>query len=392
MEIKDPSAAEAKQQQDITLTGGGTGLDPIDKMVEEAALQESEEERRSREMRDELMQYVVYAETEFPPEENLLEIDHVGCFALKDLVGVKAKQKAGKTTMIGILIAALLCGQWNKVKRAINRPAKILYVDTEQKERDTNRLNHKVLRMANLPIQEVEGLHFVNLRKLTTQECREIVPRFIEVLRPDIVFLDGIVDLVSDFNSVEESQAVVRQHLMLAESFNCCIVEVLHVNKARDDNNMRGHLGTILSQKASNVFECQKDKNMNIVTVSCDDYRNAPVPSWSFSFDSYGYPLCADDVVAQMESDKQLEKERKNVLRKQQEDERRIAAVRKAYGLQKEYVRKDLKIFLMSELSLGETATSEYIRSLIESGTLAPDGFNGMLVFNSSEGIINPAE
>ncbi len=380
MEIKDPSAAEAKQQQDVTPAGGGNVNDSIDKMVEEAVFAESEDERRRREMADELMQYVVKATAEFPPEENLLEIAHVGCFALKDLVAIKAKQKMGKTTMIGILIAALIGGQWNKVKRAVNRSVKILYVDTEQKERDTNRLNLKVLRMADRPVGEVDGLHFVNLRKLTTQECREIVPRFIEALRPDIVFLDGIVDLVGDFNGVEESQTLVRQHLMLAERFNCCIVEVLHVNKARDDNNMRGHLGTILSQKASNVFECQKDKDMNIVTVSCDDYRNAPVPAWSFAFDEHGNPLCADDVVEQMAADKQAEKERKSGLKKQQEDERRMAAVRKAFAQKGQYVRKDLKQFLMSELDRGDSTIDELIRKLIAEGVLAPTGYNGSLV------------
>jgi hypothetical protein len=384
-DYQDPSAEEAKLQKDITLMGGGTELDPIDKMVEEAALQESEEERRGREIRAELMEYVVHAETEFPPEKNLLEIDKVGCFALKDLVGVKAKQKAGKTTMIGILIAAMLCGQWNKVKRAVNRKVKILYVDTEQKERDTNRLNHKVLRMAGLPIQDVDDLRFVNLRKLTTEECREILPRFIDAFRPDIVFVDGIVDLVGDFNSVEESQAVVRQHLMLAETYNCCIVEVLHTNKQKEDSNMRGHLGTILSQKASNVFKCEKEPITNIVTVSCDDYRHAPIPSWSFSFDQHGNPLSADAVVEQMAADKEAEKERQKAAKKEQENEHRMAAVRKAFDSQKEWVRKDLEVFIGNELNLKKSATSSYVRSLIDSGILSPEGFNGMLVLKQTE-------
>ena len=385
MEIKETSAEESKLQKDITLMGGGTELDPIDKMVEEAALQESEEERREREKKDELMKYVVHADAEFPPDENLLEIDNVGCFALKDLVGVKAKQKMGKTTMIGILIAALLCGQWNKVKRAINRKVKILYIDTEQKDRDTNRLNQKVLRMAGLPIQDIEGLYFVNLRKLTTDECQEILPRFIETFRPDIVFVDGIVDLVGDFNSVEESQAIVRQHLMLAETYNCCIVEVLHTNKQKEDSNMRGHLGTILSQKASNVFKCEKDPITNIVTVSCDDYRHAPIPSWNFSFDQHGNPLCADELVAQIEADKEAAKERKSEIKKQQEDERRMTAVRKAFDSQKEWVRKDLKKYLMDELDRGDSTIDEYIRKLINEGILAPTGFNGSLVLVTTE-------
>ena len=384
-DLKDASAAEAKLQQDITVIGGGNELDSIDKMVEEAAFMESEEERQRREMKDELMKFVVHAETEFPPEENLLEIDHVGCFGLKDLVAVKAKQKMGKTTMIGILIAALLCGQWHKVKRVINRPVKILYVDTEQKERDTNRLNHKVLRMAGFPIQDVEDLHFVNLRKLTSKECCEIVPRFIEAFQPDIVFIDGIVDMVGDFNSVEESQAVVRHHLMLAETYNCCIVEVLHTNKQKEDSNMRGHLGTILSQKASNVFKCEKDPISNIVTVSCDDYRHAPIPAWSFSFDHHGNPMCADEVVAQIEANKLAEKERNSVLKKQKEEARYLAAVTKAFEKQSEYVRKDLTVFLEAELGLKHSKVSDIVKSFLEQGILTANGYNGMLKFNPSE-------
>ena len=148
---------------------------------------------------------------------------------------------------------------------------------------------------------------------------------------------------------------------------------------------MRGHLGTILSQKASNVFKCEKEPITNIVTVSCDDYRHAPIPSWSFSFDQHGNPLCADELVAQIEADKEAAKERKSEIKKQQEIERRIAAVRKAFDSQKEWVRKDLEVFIGNELNLKKSATSSYVRSLIDSRILSPDGFNGMLVLKQTE-------
>ncbi len=376
----DPTAAEVMQQTESVNTSVS-----IDAIVLNAPQQMSEEERKRKESVEELMSYVVHADTEFEEEENLIEIGQVGCFAKKDLVAIKAKQKAGKSTMIGILIAALLCGKWNKVKKAVDRPVEILYIDTEMKERDTNKLNHKVLKMADLPIQEVEGLHFVNLRKLTTDECREIIPRFLDLFHPDIAFIDGIVDLVGDFNEVSQSQMIVREHLMFAEKYNCCMVEVLHTNKAGDDHNMRGHLGTILSQKSSNVFECVKDKDMNIVKVTCDDYRNAPVPTWNFAFDDHGNPMCADDIVEQMDADKKAEQERKKADKKKQEDDRRMAAVAKAYEQNAEYVRKDLKEFLMKELNLGDSCISDYIKNLMEDGILAPEGFNGKLVIKTSE-------
>ena len=148
---------------------------------------------------------------------------------------------------------------------------------------------------------------------------------------------------------------------------------------------MRGHLGTILSQKASNVFKCEKEPITNIVTVSCDDYRHAPIPSWSFSFDQHGNPLCADDTVAQMAAEKEAEKERKSEIKKQQEDERRMTAVRKAFDSQMEWIRKDLKNYLMNELDRGDSTIDEYIRKLINEGILAPTGFNGSLVLVTTE-------
>ena len=86
-----------------------------------------------------------------------------------------------------------------------------------------------------------------------------------------------------------------------------------------------------------------------------------------------------------MEIHKEAAKERKSEIKKQQEDERRMTAVRKAFDSQKEWVRKDLKKFLMDELDRGDSTIDEYIRKLINEGILAPTGFNGSLVLVTTE-------
>ena len=89
--------------------------------------------------------------------------------------------------------------------------------------------------------------------------------------------------------------------------------------------------------------------------------------------------------IAKIEADKEAAKERKSEIKKQQEDERRMTAVRKAFDSQKEWVRKDLKKYLMDELDRGDSTIDEYIRKLINEGILAPTGFNGSLVLVTTE-------
>ena len=45
--------------------------------------------------------------------------------------------------------------------------------------------------------------------------------------------------------------------MALAQRYNCCIVNVLHQNKSEADRNMRGSIGTELTNKAFEVYECE---------------------------------------------------------------------------------------------------------------------------------------
>lgn len=56
---------------------------------------------------------------------------------------------------------------------------------------------------------------------------------------------------------------------------------------------MRGHLGTMLQQKAGTVLECRKLDA--VITVSCSDARHEEMPAWSIMFDDSGRIVDADE-------------------------------------------------------------------------------------------------
>ena len=79
----------------------------------------------------------------------------------------------------------------------------------------------------------------------------------IRTINPDIVIIDGIKDLMTDINDAVQATLIMEKLMALAKAQNCCIVCVLHQNKSEQDRNMRGSIGTELTNKAFEAFQCE---------------------------------------------------------------------------------------------------------------------------------------
>ena len=89
------------------------------------------------------------------------------------------------------------------------------------------------------------------------------------------------------------AKQLIHELLCLSEDERLAMVCVLHTNKADDDHNMRGHLGTMLAQKAGTVLECKKMSG--VITVACTDARHQEMPDWSIMFTEDGRIVDADE-------------------------------------------------------------------------------------------------
>ena len=63
-----------------------------------------------------------------------------------------------------------------------------------------------------------------------------------------LVIIDGIRDLMLDINNAGESVEVINRMMEWSSRYDLHIHCVLHLNKG--DNNVRGHIGTEMSNKA----------------------------------------------------------------------------------------------------------------------------------------------
>jgi len=193
--------------------------------------------------------------------ENLFLLFDKACFFRGELAAVCGKAKSGKTLWLSILMACALKGECLSLKREQrpeSQPLRILWIDTEQSQQSTQDIQiNRLMPLAGMSDLDDSLFFAYNLRGLGFERRRKLVEVAIQVVEPDLVIINGIKDLMPDINDAVQATLLMEQLMLLAQNHNCCIVNVLHQNKNEADHNMRGSIGTELTNKAFEVFQCE---------------------------------------------------------------------------------------------------------------------------------------
>lgn len=276
--------------------------------------------------------YTVDPEHPSPPMESLLCIGGVDCLPKKELSAIKAKAKNGKTHLGQIICAAAISqtGDCCGVSRKEGLPPhKVLFVDTEQSYASSDKLHRNILRMGGYePDKKNELLTTINLR-LTKKDKRLDQIRWMLIDHQyDLIMLDGIKDIAHDINDNKEADKILVDLLAMIQEHDVNMTVVLHENPGKEDDKMRGHLGTETLNKAFEVFAVAKDKDTGIFNVENSDRREKEVPTFAFHFvpnlDSEGehLELCDPNAISTGSGSQAPTKEEKdwNVFTKAFED------------------------------------------------------------------------
>lgn len=235
---------------------------------------------------------------------NLLEYQGVGFAPLGGIQAITGQKKNGKTWVLTQIMAAIL-GDGGERQSAKLRGLKIsdrareylgereptvLYVDTEMEKLYTAKVARRVHWLCGWNMQENNPrLHTLWLR--TTESAKEkfqLLNDAIDYLRPTAIFIDGIRDLIEDFNDMNQAMPLISSLMKTATERECCIWNVLHLNPRPnndDESKMRGHLGTELGNKVTDTFASYKKKSSEgkmVFTVKHLDARGKDVPEWQF--------------------------------------------------------------------------------------------------------------
>ena len=237
---------------------------------------------------------------------------------------ISGKPGNGKTGLMAQLIAATLGGRFgNTVARKVGHkvngsddfhelPTRILYVDTEQGEDDTIGFKNRVISMSGVSKEDAkEHLKILRLRdtELAQDRWRKILKSIWQV-QPTDIFLDGMLDIVEDYNDQKECQPIIRKCMMLATHYDTSLWAVLHENPLVD--KLVGTLGSITQRKVSEIFTVIKVKQADLkpnekrddlpdiyFRVKQNKARGKDVADWLFQYvtnqGGWGQPVEIED-------------------------------------------------------------------------------------------------
>jgi hypothetical protein len=103
------------------------------------------------------------------------------------------------------------------------------------------------------------------------------------------VIIDGCRDLLFDINNPTESVDVINDLMRWSSYYNLHIHTVLHLNKG--DDQIRGHIGTELANKAETVLQVTKSSfDSNISEVKPMQVREKEFEPFAFRINDDGLP------------------------------------------------------------------------------------------------------
>jgi hypothetical protein len=223
-----------------------------------------------------------YQITTRPPEEiPLIKIN--GCTVATQsnhslLVG---KKKTRKT----LFIIWLIC---EAIRMKAVKPDEILIFDTEQGKHHVWRMFDKLKTLTG------HSIAIYHLRGQTPQERKDFIDntiRFREV-KPKLVAIDGIRDLMQDINDPIESTNLISWLEKLTLENDLHVINVIHLNKT--DNNARGHIGTELLNKAQVTIELELEPKTQVTLVKCESSRDKPFDTFAFTHGMDDLPEVVD--------------------------------------------------------------------------------------------------
>lgn len=213
------------------------------------------------EIREAIERFRIKADAQYAEKDYLLERDGIGFAPRGNVCAVAAEKKAGKTWLCMAMSAALLSGEFLGFRSRCPE-ARVLYFDTEQDEGDGQRIQKRVHYACGWDFDiENDRFWIFHLREINADERRKFVRDAIKYLKPDFVIVDGIRDLLQDFNDLKESASVIQEHMTLSSELSCVIWDIIHVNP--NSEKMRGHLGTELGNKVADILYMTKKKDPN---------------------------------------------------------------------------------------------------------------------------------
>ena len=210
---------------------------------------------------------------------------------------VQAPPKTKKTFFISLLSSVYLSGSNNfggNIKGHRTNQC-LIHIDSEQGKWHAQRVFKRAIDMSDLDGSQC--YYTFALRQIGYKQRIDFIEYLLKtkVQNTGLLIIDGIADLVSDVNNLEESNRCIQKLMEWSSIYNCHIITVIHSNFGSDKPT--GHLGSFLEKKAETQIQLEANTvNKEWVTVKCKRSRGYAFETFSFKINELGLPEVVGDL------------------------------------------------------------------------------------------------
>jgi len=207
--------------------------------------------------------------------------------------------KSKKTFLKSLIVGAYIGGKSNDYTTIIQtnrtQDKTIIDIDTEQGKYYAHRTFNRTRRLVG---GKYENYYPFGLRKLSPEDRLQFID---DVLKKhgsetDLVFVDGLADLLNDVNDLAMSNEVTSRILKWTSEYDLHICSILHKNF--NSSKPTGHVGSASLKKAETVIFVNKitnDQNViidkNFVKITCEYSRGISFEPFYMGVNSEGLPF-----------------------------------------------------------------------------------------------------
>lgn len=267
------------------------------------------EDDKRRQQLEILRPYLLDPREDYPEPYSMLEFNGVPFSKVGGLAAISGQKKNGKSFVLTQLMAAILGNGSERIQTYlpgltvpertidyIGHLPNVLYIDTEMEKLNTAKVLRRVHWLCGwemrMPNERFNVLRLTNMPKDSDKQAYEqrfdMIKLAIDIIHPDVMFVDGLRDLLSSINDEESITKTLDYFSGVAEDRKMSIWMALHQNPNRkndeDGLKMRGWAGTELGNKVSDTLVSIKNKTANGVTftVKQQDARDKDIDDWKF--------------------------------------------------------------------------------------------------------------
>ena len=260
---------------------------------------------------EQLRPYLLDPRDDYPEPYYMLEYNGVPFGKVGGMGAMSGQKKNGKSFVFCQLMAAIVGDEGERVSQYLpglkvpdrtieylGHKPKVLYIDTEMEKLSSAKVLRRVHWLCDVDMRQPFPDDRFGVLWLKTmpkddgvkayKKRYELIRLAIDAMQPDVVFIDGLRDLLASINDEDSITQILDELGSLAEERNMNIWLALHQNPGKkddaDDAKMRGWAGTELGNKVSDTLISIKNKTANGVTfvVKQQDARDKDIDDWKF--------------------------------------------------------------------------------------------------------------